>query len=333
MREKVERLTLEMNEIAGEQQKLFQTAKGFEQTLAILEMKRQEGATKRSHIEEISQHMQFLEESDEELHNLQQQYSERLAAYVQHIQNKKNLLTKTKSNLEDKRSQLGAKLTEEGRVQAERTAYENQLQERESLVKDISHKLQLRGFDGQLDDEQILEFMSRVSKMSRDQNLVLERLKRDNEDKMATVQHAVNVLQNKKSSLQQEKEYAQSNIRDSDTKIKSLRWDLETLKVDAGQETLAQEDLNKRETRLENAKAEVVAADYEGSLRIHSEKLRNVEEQIEQVTQELYQGTRNADHRAQLAVLRQTVEARQKAFSSLYVLIPDAFEKSMLTVA
>lgn len=45
------------------------------------------------------------------------------------------------------------------------------------MIKEISRRHGIRGFDSQLDDSQIREFIDKVSKMSRDQSLTLERIK------------------------------------------------------------------------------------------------------------------------------------------------------------
>jgi len=319
MRVKVGELSVELNSIAREQQNLFKTAKGFEQTLATLEMKRQEAASKRSHLKELSEHMKFLGDSDEELHKLQHEYQDRLTTYVQHIASLKDEYNKTKSKLEQTRSNLGAKLTEEGRIEAEKKAYEGQLKERVDLVREISIKHGLKGFDGEVDDTLVQEFMAKIARMSRDQNLVLERIKRDNEDIIGTAQNDLNSLLNKKSSLQQKKEYAQSEIKNVDMKVRGLKRDLDGLNADAAKEVMAKDELNKKEKRLEEVKAQAQTADNDGSLHIQNTKLRDLEEDIERVTEELYRGTRNADSRAQLAILKQNIETRQKAFASLYV--------------
>jgi DNA repair protein RAD50 len=187
------------------------------------------------------------------------------------------------------------------------------------LVREISIKHGLKGFDGEVDDTLVQEFMAKIARMSRDQNLVLERIKRDNEDIIGTAQNDLNSLLNKKSSLQQKKEYAQSEIKNVDMKVRGLKRDLDGLNADAAKEVMAKDELNKKEKRLEEVKAQAQTADNDGSLHIQNTKLRDLEEDIERVTEELYRGTRNADSRAQLAILKQNIETRQKAFASLYV--------------
>ncbi|KAI5850625.1 AAA domain-containing protein [Tricharina praecox] len=317
MRVRVTNLSTELQSIAQEQKTLFETARGFEHTLATLEMKRQEAVSKQSHLQELSQHMDFLEDSDEKLHEMHDDYERRLRSYEQHVQNKKAAYNQLKVKLEQVRTQLGNKLTEEGRIQAQRKQYEGQLREREDLVREISVKHDMKGFSGELDDEQIQEFMAKITRMSRDQGLVLERIKRENESSISWAQNDLNGLVNKRSSLRQKKEYAQSEIKNLDRKVAEYKRNLDSLNVDSGQEAMAKDDLSKREIRLEEARAKAQVADNDGSLQVENAKLRKLEEDEGSVTEELFQGSKNAELRAQLAILKQNLETRQKVYASL----------------
>ncbi|KAA8894161.1 AAA domain-containing protein [Sphaerosporella brunnea] len=327
MRVKVGELISELNSIAQEQKSLFDTAKGFEQTLATLKMKKQEALSKKSYLKELSHNMQFLQESDAELHEMHRQYADRVQTYGRHIQTKKAVFDEVKARLEQVRSKLGDKLTEEGRLEAQKRTYEGDLKERENTAREISVKHGMKGFDGELGDAQVQEFMAKISRMSRDQNLVLERIKRENESLIASSQNDLNTLLRQRNSLQQKKEYAQSEIRSSDMKVKSLNRDLDALKVDASQEIMAQGDLAKKEKRLDSARSEAQNADNDGSFQTEMANLRSLEDDVERVTEELYQGTRNADTRAQLAILKQNLETRQKAFASLIAAKKDRIDR------
>jgi len=317
MRVRVTSLSTELQSISQEQKTLFETARGFEHTLASLEVKRQEAVSKQSHLQELSQHMDFLEDSDDNLHEMHDDYERRLKTYEQHVQNKKAEYNQLKVKLEQVRTQLGNKLTEEGRIQAQRKQFEAQMKEREDLVREISAKHDMKGFSGELDDDQIQEFMAKITRMSRDQGLVLERIKRENESSITSAQSDLNGLLNKRSSLRQRKEYAQSEIKSSDRKVAEYKRNLDPLNVDSGQEVMAKDDLSKRETRLEETRAKAQAADNDGSLQSEHTKLRALEEDEGRVTEELFQGSKNAEIRAQLAILKQNLETRQKVFASL----------------
>lgn len=46
-----------------------------------------------------------------------------------------------------------------------------------TLIKEISRRHGIKGFDSELDDTQIQVFMGKVTRLARDQNLTLERIK------------------------------------------------------------------------------------------------------------------------------------------------------------
>lgn len=45
------------------------------------------------------------------------------------------------------------------------------------MITDIGIKHGIKGFDGDLDESQINNFIAKISKMTRDQNTLLERIK------------------------------------------------------------------------------------------------------------------------------------------------------------
>lgn len=177
MRAQVEELNISMRQVAEEQKRLFDKAKGFERTIATLAMKRQEAESRKKFISDQSQHMTHLKETDEELEQMQAAFRERMDTYNEAIEAKKREHNQAKQKLEREREALNKKLMEQGRVQAEYNTYQKDLQEREKLVRELCSKHKIKGYDGELEDETIRDFEARIDKMSRDQNQVLDRIK------------------------------------------------------------------------------------------------------------------------------------------------------------
>jgi len=121
MRDEVEELTRQISEIMDQQKRLFATAKGFEETIATLNAKKQEARTMEAYIDEISQHLTHFEESDAELERMQHEYGKRMNTYQEHIEAKRAKHTEVGRDLDRARRRLGEKLTDEGRIQAEQT--------------------------------------------------------------------------------------------------------------------------------------------------------------------------------------------------------------------
>lgn len=318
-RAKVGELTKKMNEVLAEQNQTLEATMAFKKTLATLERKKQEVTDKERHLNELSEHMKLLTDSDKDLYAKQEQYYQRLEGYMQHIESRRTDHGSTVGMQKRVREQLGAVQTDQGRFQAEKKTYEDALRERLDIVRQISVKHDLRGFDGELSDSLVQEFISKVARMSKDQNLVLKKIKSENSDRIAASQAVLNSLLNKKTSLEQKKESAQAVIKDSDREVRKLERELESLKASGAGVDMAKEDLGKKEMRLKEAKNQAQTAELEGSLLRQNAELRDLEEKVGSVTEELYQGTRNAESRAQLTILKQNIDTRRKALAALLV--------------
>lgn len=119
MREEVIQLNRMMSENSRQQQELFSKATGFEEIIATLQAKRQEARTMESSLMERSDHLTHLEESDEDLQRMQQEYGARMKTYQDHIATKKEAHFEASRALDRARDRLSIKLKEEGRIQAE----------------------------------------------------------------------------------------------------------------------------------------------------------------------------------------------------------------------
>ncbi|CAZ80011.1 unnamed protein product [Tuber melanosporum] len=319
MRLEVTELSRQISEIVAQQAQLFATAKGFEETIATLNAKKQEARTMETYIDEISQHLTHFEESDAELERMQHEYGKRMNTYQEHIEAKKAKYVEVDRDLDRVRRRLGEKLTEEGRIQAEQTAFEAQLVEREKLIKEISRRHGIRGFDSQLDDSQIREFIDKVSGMSRDQSLTLERIKRENAEEMRGAQEELNEIINKRRSLTGLKDHHQSSGRSVDDTLAALQQELDSIDVNEGQEAILKSQLQDKEHQHATAEQSFRNSSFDGSIRAENSKLRGIEDELESVTTELAKGTKQADERAKLGFLKKELETRRMALETMSV--------------
>ncbi|KAL7271910.1 DNA repair protein rad50 [Rhizina undulata] len=317
MREEILRLTQLISENTKQQKELFATAKGFEEALASLNSKRQEYRSKEAYLEEMSCHLTHLEESDEDLQTMLREYGQRMQTFQDYIDAKRSKHAEANRDLESVRIQLSGKLTEVGTMRAEHMQYERHIQERASLIKEVSRRHNIKGFESELDDGQIREFIDKVSKMSKEQNKTLERIKREIRDKLETAQKELNQLIRKRSSLVQEKEYARAEIGSSDERATKLQGELDRMGVNEGQKIMQRAELDDKGQRLKKAKDDFEKAAFDNQIQIENGKLKQVEARLNQVTDELAKGTRQADDRARLGFFKKELNTRKKALDTL----------------
>ncbi|CUS15180.1 unnamed protein product [Tuber aestivum] len=331
MRVEVTELSRQISEIVAQQTQLFATAKGFEETIATLNAKKQEARTMETYIDEISQHLTHFEESDTELERMQHEYGNRMNTYKEHIEAKKAEHAEVGRDLDRVRRRLGEKLTEEGRIQAEQTvracAFEAQLVERERLIREISRRHGIRGFDSQLDDSQIREFIDKVSKMSRDQSLTLERIKRENAEELRGAQEELDEIIGGRRSLTGLKDHHQSSRKSVDDTLIALQQELDSMDVNEGQEAILRSQLQDKEHQHASAEQSFRNSSFDEGIRAENSKLKSIEEKLESVTTELARGTKQAGERARLGFLKKELETRRMALETMSVANKDKIDR------
>ena len=104
---------------------------------------------------------------------------------------------------------------------------------------------------------------------------------------------------------------------------------LSGLDADTGKKTMVEQELQEKTKQLDKSRKELEQANFEQKIHAEQETLRERECKIESVTEELYAGTRYADDRARLSILKQGIENRSKALDSLYAPAPPRMDPEM----
>lgn len=140
---------------------------------------------------------------------------------------------------------------------------------------------------------------------------------RETREELAIAQEDLNRINNQRSSLLQRKDYARNEIRSLEPKAANIQRRLDEMNVDEGQEAIEQAILEENAERLKQARDSFERADFDKQGRTINSRLREVEEQIQDVTAELSKSTKQADDRAALGLLKKELDARQKALDTL----------------
>jgi DNA repair protein RAD50 len=141
--------------------------------------------TKRSHesflekqVNAMRNTLEELQESDEWLRSTLEQYEQRMAQYRDQAQEYQQSYQELQHSLSSLRRDMSEKQAERGQYQAEKDTYDRQLRDRAQLVREAARRHSMRGYDDDLDESQVQEFVSRVRKLSQDKDRELERIKK-----------------------------------------------------------------------------------------------------------------------------------------------------------
>lgn len=317
MRGKVENITKELEQATRQQQELFATAQGFEETLATLRSKQEASTRLRANLQEQSNNMNHIKESDDELQQMQSQFQNALKEYDTHVQIQREKYADATNQLARLRHQLNGKLSDQGRIEAEKNAYDANVREREAVVREISMKHQIDGFDGDLDDDQIEDFINRIARMAREQNARLEKLRTSHRRKRQNVSDELMAIRQEKETHETKRRYAQDEIQQLDQKSRKFQRDIKNLSANDGQREFLKTDLEQKEGQLKTAKTEFEAGAFDATIKQLESTLKHTEEQRDSATEELGEVTRNAANMAQVTILKRNKGVREETLSKL----------------
>ena len=209
------------------------------------------------------------------------------------------------------------KRIEAGRHEQRKATHEQKIRDREADVKRSAREHNIRGFDTDLDNMQISEYLDRIIKLSKDQNAKVERLRRENMLEIQKVQSVIDSLRERRSALQEGKKSAKEQITATDRKIASLHSELNTVSMDEGGKAALELNITDLEEKLRKAKYEVSNGSWDSKIQETNVELRTFEDQSAALNRELIQGTKQAGNLARLDHLKKELKDRQRRLETM----------------
>ncbi|KAK4555948.1 DNA repair protein rad50 [Recurvomyces mirabilis] len=279
--------------------------------------KRIEEKTKEESVQSLRENLKEMSDSDEELQRMVEQYDERVQHHQDDLNAEKQQYSDMNREVQQARDLVSTKERDCGSYEAQAQQYERQIASREKLVKETARSHNIRGFDLQLDAEQVAAFMDRIAKMARDQNATFERTRRETQEKLQLEQQALNDLNQQKTTINGRKENARQVIATNDRKIGSLQSDVNRISIDEGAKATMEASLQDVDTRLATAKADEESSGWEQSLEDAEGALRKLEDRKDKLDGELIEGTRQASETARVDLLRKDVKDRERSLETM----------------
>ena len=282
---------------------------------------------RRENLSRLSRNLKKRTESDEWLQTEIDHYEQRMAIHEE----QKQLQTKTyeslKREIEQTRVELGSKQTEAGKYAEQKANFEKQIENRKALIKDTARRHHIRGYDSELDDMQIGEYMERISKMLKDRNASVERVRRETEREMQKVQQVLSKLGEHKSALNEAKISARQQSSSNDKRMMSYQSELDEIEIDEGGKALLEANIEDLDSRLRNSKNEFQAGSWDSKIEESHSELRALENENGQLNRELVQGTKQAGDIARLDHLKKELKDRRRGLDIMVAAHGDRLQK------
>ncbi|KAF2429458.1 hypothetical protein EJ08DRAFT_614036 [Tothia fuscella] len=289
----------------------FDREANFLKIVSELNGKRIEANAAEKSVHNLKQHMNVMKDSDEELREMQDKYEERLALHEEEKDTLTNRYRELAKGLQKNRDTLGSKQGDIGRLQAQKDQYERQIESRRDLIKKTANRHDVRGFDSDINDELVREFIERISRLAREQQKAFERARKETQEESQKTQQLLNSLNETRASLNQTKSSTASYINQNDAKIFRHQADLNKIDIDEGRKTILEDDISNLERRLRKGKSESETANWEGQIQTATNKLNELERSKDGLDTEMMEASRHAKDSAQLDFLRKSLKEQR----------------------
>jgi DNA repair protein RAD50 len=289
----------------------------YMQTINELKFKRNTFEANQQSVATLEDNLTHMEETDDELQSMLDQYEQRVAAYSTQNEEQRHVYADLKDTLEDTRESLGTKQSEIGKYEAQKEQYDRQLQQRETLIKEAAKRHGIRGYDYDITDKQIAEFQQILGRMSKDQNKALDRAREESQGELRDAQNNLNQLNTRRSGATQSKESARGQINSNDKRILDLQKSMNEIKADEGSEAILQNKKRDTEERLENASSAAAIERFDDRLQEASNNVRVLEDKKERLTNELGEATKQAKESASIDYTRNELQAAQHSLATM----------------
>lgn len=317
LRAESHQLSQEMRRVAELADKAWKESESYAEILGALEGKRIEGKSIRTSIDNLQQHLIEVDESDDWLETTLEQFESRQAHYREQEDTQKEKYMDLKKLIEDRRHQLGLKQAEYGKHENDKAQFERQVERRGRLIRDIARQNNIRGFDGDLDDMEINDFMERIRKMSKERTQALDRARREAQTELREAQSLLNQLGQRKSALQEVKNAARKQIAQNDREAGSYQNRLNEIDVDEGRKATLETRVEETGHRLQLAKEKSRSASWDDEILTKNAEVRSLEDRNLKLNAELIEGTKKAGDLARLDHLKKELKDRQRSLETM----------------
>ena len=289
----------------------------YSRILGTLDGKRIEARSKQSTIDDLSMHLEEVNESDEWLQTALDQFDARQEELQEELGNKRGEYIEQEDQTKSLGNQREAKVRLKGKFEVEKESHERQLARRKDVVREVAAKHQIREYEHLEDESQVEKFLVKIRKISKQQKESLDRTKSEHATQRRDAQTLVNKLTERKSALRDQRLGARKQMDSNDREAGEFRREANKIAVDEGSKAVAESriaDLNKQ---LDNTRKVAGVADWDKKLRDANAELRDFEEVSSRLSNEMVQSTKKAAELARLSHLKQELKEAQERLEAL----------------
>lgn len=317
LRSEIEDISRRMKKAADLADQAHEESEGFAKIMGQLEGKRIEAASREQNVQELRATLKEVSESDEWLESALAEFDEKQQELEKSMKSKHEQWNGYSEQIKKLRSQLDHKLADRGKFQQDKDQHGRQIVQRKSRVQDTAAQHGMRGYDDLSDDRLVQEFMYKIRKAQKDQQNMLDRVKREHNADKENARSNINKLAQQREALQQSKINAnrQAAFDKRDAEVSQKKAD--AIRVDEASKATAEARIEETRGKIEQAQASARSSAWSDKLEEVNAVLKDLEDTSAKLNSELIQATRRAGETAQLAEVKRVLKEKQRSLQTL----------------
>lgn len=289
----------------------------YAKILGTLEGKRIEAQSKQSAIDNLELHLEEVTETDEWLQTNLEQFDARQRELQDEMRQKKESYLDQEDQMKALSKQREEKVRLKGKYEQEKEAHDRQLGRRKEMAKEAAAKHQIREYEYLEDEGQVLDFLVKIRKISKQQKEALDRAKTEHISQRRDAQTLVNKLNERKLALQDQRVSARKQIDSNDREAGDYQRRVNQITDDEGSKAVAESRIETLSAEIEKARQAASMADWDKQLQNAHAELQKLEDVNSRLSDELRLSSKKADDLAKLSHLKQELKDRQKRLETL----------------
>lgn len=229
----------------------------------------------------------------------------------------KNKLTDEQDALAVYERKRSAAQTSHGRLLALKQRHQDMLEARKTLIRELSEKHDIPGYDHDLSDHEMQVFEEKLEDTIHAQQKKLDKVKNDARAAESKLQDRIQELRSKRAADEQAKANIAAQIRAANARIANISRQLEMTMTTVGDITYHESLLTEERERRAKLEDQVKTANYTQQLRDKAREAKELEEQREALHAELAGLNSQANTRAKLQLRRNEKRRKEEAMMSL----------------
>ncbi|KAK7718364.1 DNA repair protein rad50 [Diaporthe eres] len=316
-RQKVEAIETEVTELRQKERESREEANNFLSIMNDLKYNQDQYDFRQNNVEELRESIDMMTEGDDELRRSLEQYEDRLGQLQTDIDQKSSEYRSLQGEINKAEHNLNLKLGEKGRLQSDKDKYERQLQTRVEMIQAAARTHEIRGFEGDLDDDQIRLFNGKIQGIFNSKKKEHEQLQGRVSHEADAANKGISEMENDKNAKTSERAFAKQKKAENDRKVKRFQTEMDSVKCDEVLVDRLESDRISLNDRHQQALDGLASNDWDEKIRVTQKELRELEQQGDDLNSELVNCTRLASELAQLDLRKTEARDREASLNNL----------------